>query len=414
MSRTLRRLLPVALVALLGAGPARAATAPAEIRIGTLYASSGRYASISMPVHYGLKLWADQMNAQGGVYVKAFDRKIPVKIVAYDDQSNTGTAATLYSQLITQDKVDLLVADSGSVLTSVAVPIARENKRLLIDQTGTGANFFTPDNPYIVLCDIAVSSMWPSYLSQFLNDQGPALGIKRVALLYATNNFTGGLASSVHKALTDAKKVEIVFEEGVPTETSNYNVLLAKIRAARPDFVIEFGYAPNDIAFLRNVFEGGHKFKGLFTTYSGLELDLLGKNVGAKGLEYNITFVSADRAHYPVNFGMNIDQFKAAWGKAYAGAHVEFGYNSIAGYNTGLIVEKGLGGAATFDQLEIRKAIFAQSGKLDTIAGHFELDANGAQIGMIPPVGQIVQEKGALEVKPIYPTAVAKPIYPRP
>ena len=100
------------------AAPAIAADVPAEIKIGTLYASSGRYASISMPVHDGLKLWVDQKNAEGGVYVKAFDKKIPIKLVAYDDQSNTATASTLYNQLITQDKVDILVADSGSVLTA--------------------------------------------------------------------------------------------------------------------------------------------------------------------------------------------------------------------------------------------------------------------------------------------------------
>src|SRR5674476_1558223 len=74
-----------------------AADAPAEIKIGTLYASSGRFASISMPVHSALKLWAEQKNAEGGVYVKAFDKKIPVKLVAYDDQSNTATASTLYN-----------------------------------------------------------------------------------------------------------------------------------------------------------------------------------------------------------------------------------------------------------------------------------------------------------------------------
>ena len=43
---------------------AQAADAPAEITLGTLYASSGRYASISMPVHYGLKLWLEQKNAE--------------------------------------------------------------------------------------------------------------------------------------------------------------------------------------------------------------------------------------------------------------------------------------------------------------------------------------------------------------
>jgi len=34
--------------------------------------------------------------------LKAFDKKIPLKLVAYDDQSSTATAATLYNQLITR------------------------------------------------------------------------------------------------------------------------------------------------------------------------------------------------------------------------------------------------------------------------------------------------------------------------
>src|SRR5487761_1237821 len=152
-------------------GAARAATAPSEIKIGTLYAASGAFAAISMPVHDGLKLWVDQKNAEGGVFVKPYNKKIPIKLIAYDDQSNTATAATLYNQLITQDKVDILVADSGSVLTSVAVPIARENKMLLIDQTGTGASF-SPDNPYIALMADPVSTIWPKPLADFLTEDG--------------------------------------------------------------------------------------------------------------------------------------------------------------------------------------------------------------------------------------------------
>ena len=78
--------------------PARAQpAAPAEIKIGALYASSGPYASISMPVFDGFKLWVDQVNAAGGVEVKSFGKKIPIKLIAYDDQSSTATAATLYN-----------------------------------------------------------------------------------------------------------------------------------------------------------------------------------------------------------------------------------------------------------------------------------------------------------------------------
>ncbi len=395
----------------------QAADAPAEIKLGTLYASSGRYASISLPVHYGLKLWIDQMNAGGGAYVKAFDKKIPLKLVAYDDQSSTATAATLYNQLITQDKVDILTSDSGSVLTSVAVPIARDHKMFLFDQTGTGATFFTPDNPYIALMADPVSSIWPKPLADFLIHDGPGLGIKRVAILYATNDFTGTQATAVRKFIKESNSgLDIVFDEGVPTETSNYTVLLNNIRAANPDAVIHLGYPSNDIAFLRNVQDSGIKFKFLFCIYPGAEAELLEKNVGNKALNYVFTYVASSLISYETNFGMPLKDFKAAWEKKYANSHVEFGFNSVAGYTTGLVLEKTLATAASLDQLDLRKAVFALSGNLKTLDGTFELDANGAQIGEATPIGQRVLDGDHLKLVVVWPPAFAngKPIYPRP
>jgi branched-chain amino acid transport system substrate-binding protein len=392
--------------------------APAEIKLGTLYASSGRFASISMPVHDGLKLWLEQKNAEGGVFVKAFNKKIPLKLIAYDDQSNTATAATLYNQLITQDKVDILISDSGSVLTSVAVPIARDHKMLLIDQTGTGANFFTPDNPYIVLMSDPVSSIWPKPLADFITHDGPGLGIKRVAILYSTNDFTGTQANAVRKFIKDSNSiVEIVYDEGIPTETSNYTVLLNNIRATNPDAVIELGYAPNDIAFLRNVQDSGIKLKFLFCIYPGLETELLEKNVGGVGLNYVFTYVPSSEIAYEASFGMPLKDYRVAWNKKYADSKVEFGFNSVAGYTTGLVLEKALAAANSLDQLDLRKAIFSLSGKLRTLDGTFELDATGAQIGEITPLGQLIlDEHEHLKFVTVWPHDVAtgKPVYPRP
>ncbi len=415
----MRRAALALLAGLLGlASSAGAAEAPAAIKLGTLYASSGRYASISMPVHDGLKLWIDAKNAEGGVYVKAFDKKIPLQLIAYDDQSNTGTAATLYNQLITQDKVDILIADSGSVLTSVAVPIARDHKTLLIDQTGTGAAFFTADNPYIVLMSDPVSSVWPKPLADFLTKDGPGLGIKKVAILYATNDFTGTQATALRNFIKEANAgLEIVYDNGVPTETSNYTVLLNNIRAAGPDAVIHLGYAPNDIAFLRNVGDSGIKFKMLFCIYPGLETDLLEKNVGAKGLQHVYTYVPSSEIAYKTNFGMTLPEYREAWHKKYGEGKVEFGFNAVAGYNTGLVLEKALSVATSLDALELRQAIFSLSGNLRTLDGNFELAPTGAQLGEITPLGQFVPgENGHLSLVTLYPPDVAtgKPVYPAP
>ena len=395
------------------AGVARA-QAPAEIKIGMLHASSGPYASISMPVYDGMKIWVDQANATGGIMVKPFGKKLPVRLISYDDQSNPGTAATLTNQLISQDKVDILMSDSGSVLTAVAVPIAREHQMLLFDTTGTGAPFFTKDNPYIVLLADPVSTIWPKYIADFLKADGVAAGLKRVAILYATNDFTTTQANAVRGFLKQSDKIDIVFDQGVPTNTSNYTVLLNNIAAAKPDAVIELGYVGNDIAFLRNLQDSGQTFPFLFTIYSGLEVDEVQKNVGASGMEGVYTYVTGAYVDYKPTTGMDTEAYRKLWEKTYPGGGVEFGINAIAGYMSGLVIENALAATDSMAQLDLRRAVFGLSGKLRTLDGPFALDEMGGQVGEITPLGQFVSDgKKGLTLNVVFPpeVATAKPVF---
>ena len=408
----MRNLLAALAVAagLSGFGAARAATAPAEIRIGTLYASSGPFAAISMPVYDGIKLWVKQVNAAGGVYVAPYHKKIPVKLISYDDQSSTATAATLYNQLITQDHVDILMADSGSVLTSVAVPIAKEHKMFLFDVSGTGGTFFTKDNPYIGLMAIPVSTIWPSAISNFLDDVGVKNGIKTAAILYATNDFTGTQAHALAGFLEKTGKIKIVYNQGVPTSTSNYTVLINNIAALHPDAMIELGFPNNEIAFLRNLQDSGDAFRFLFTVYGGTEMDLLLKNVGAAGLAGSYSYVPSALYEYKVTSGPTLPQYRAMWDKEYPkGSGVEWGSNAVYGYQACLVIERALATAKGMSQMDIHNAVFALSGKLKTLDGTFELNSEGAQIGEMTPMGQLVRE-GAHGIKmvAVYPPDVAK------
>jgi branched-chain amino acid transport system substrate-binding protein len=396
------------------AGGAHAQTVPSEIKLGTLYASSGPFASISMPVYDSLKMWVDDKNADGGVFVKPYNKKLPIKLISYDDQSSTATAATLYNQLITQDKVDLLVSDSGSVLTSVAVPIAKEHKMFLFDVSGTGGTFFTQDNPYIALMGDPVSTIWPKYIADFLDSTGVAEGIKTVAILYATNDFTTTQANAVRGFIQAAGKLKIVYDQGVPTSTSNYTVLINNIANANPDAVLHLGYAGNDIAFFRNLQDSGQKFRFVFGIYPGEEQDELTKTVGVTGLTNIFSYVPPSSYHYTPNFGPTLDQFHAMWEKAHpSGSGVEFGANAIYGYMTGLVLERTLATTESLDQMAIHKAVFGLSGQLTTMDGSFALNEMGAQVGEITPLGQLQADgKGGLNLVVVYPPALVngKPI----
>ncbi len=397
--------------ALIAGVPSQAMQAPKEIKVGTLYAGSGPFATPSTAQYDGLKFWAHHVNQKGGVYVKAFGKRIPVKLVSYDDQSSTDTATTLYNQLITQDHVNILVADFGSVLTSVAVPLAQEHHQLLFDVTGTGAKFFTKDNPYIVLTSLPTSGIWPDQLADFLQHKS----ISRVAILYDSNDFDQSQAETLHRRLVHAGN-KPVYYHAVPSNTSNYTVLLHRIAADHPNALIEFGYPNNDISFLQALSSSGQHFNMVFTVFPGQLLSLLRSNVGPAGLAYTFTYPTPPLLRYnKVNFGLGIAHFERVYSKD-TGKSVNF--LTIAGYNAGLAVQKALNTAPKFTQLSLRHAMTEASGKMFTLDGHFKIDSDGAQVGETLPVGQLQPQKGEKNNKMVvvYPPNVAtgSAIYPAP
>ncbi len=398
-----------AVAAAVACATAQAAPAPAQIKIGTLYASSGPFAVASQSEYAGLKFWAGLVNKDGGVFVKAFGKKIPVKIVAYDDQSSTTTATTLYNQLISQDKVDLLVSDFGSVLTSVAIPLAAEHKMLLIDPTGSGANFFTSKTDYLADVSIPSSQVWPVPLANYLTQQK----IKRVAIVYGANDFDASQAQTLKDVLAKSG-VQPVYYHGVPTTESNYTVLLHTVAASRPDAVLEFGYPPNDIAFLKALSQSGLHFNMVFTVFPGQLMNLLVKNVGTKALAYSYTYPTPPLVRYDkVSYGMNTAQFTQAF---QAATKQQPNFLDCAGYNAGLVMQKMLGMAPKFAQTDFHQALLDMSGKTTTLQGPFRINANGAQLGQPFPVAQMVPQGKGLKLVIVYPKdkATGHAVYPAP
>jgi branched-chain amino acid transport system substrate-binding protein len=384
-------------------------SAPKDITIGTTYSGSGAYATSSLPELDGLKFWITQENKKGGVYVGAYKKRIPVKLVDYNDLSSASTAATLYEQLITQDKVNIFVSDFGSVLTAPAVSLAEAHKVVLFDQTGTGIPFFSPQNKYIVLCDLPESNIWPGPLAQFLI----AKKIKKVAIVYDTNDFDQSQAITLKSKLAAAGITPVVYE-GVPTSTSSYTTILQSVAASHPDALLELGYQPNDTAFLQNLQSSGQHFKMVFTVFPGQLLSLFQSQVGTAGLKYTYTYGTNLYVNYPtVTEGLNTAQFKTQFAAAYPG---QLNTLSLLGYNTGLVIEGSLKHATSLSQSAIRAGAQAISGNLTTVDGKFEIDSEGGQVGERLPVAQLFPSSSGVVLHAVYPSsqATATALYPAP
>ena len=101
--------------------PACAAHAADPVRIGFSIAKTGIFAQAAPSQLNAYELWKEQVNASRRPRRRRRPKR-PIEFVVYDDQSNPTEAVRIYEKLITDDKVDLLLAPWGT-------PIAFRHRR---------------------------------------------------------------------------------------------------------------------------------------------------------------------------------------------------------------------------------------------------------------------------------------------
>jgi branched-chain amino acid transport system substrate-binding protein len=85
--------------------PAR--KAPKEIRIGDIVSYTGPYATFGIN-SFGVKAAIEDINKQGGIYMKEYGRKLPVRWITLDVASDPLKVAPLTEDLILREKVHFL------------------------------------------------------------------------------------------------------------------------------------------------------------------------------------------------------------------------------------------------------------------------------------------------------------------
>ena len=111
------------------APPAAAAPSGPPVRIGSTLALTGPLAATAMLHKLVGEIYVEQLNQRNGLLGR------PVEWVLKDDQSKPDLARTLYEQLITVDKVDLLLGPyaTGNILSAMGV--AQRYDKVLIHHT---------------------------------------------------------------------------------------------------------------------------------------------------------------------------------------------------------------------------------------------------------------------------------------
>ena len=242
--------LALALAATLLATGITAASAQEPIKIGYAISKTGPFAPAARTQVQTYELWADQVAAAGGIDVGGTKR--PVKFIAYDDQSDFSKAPAIYEKLITDDKVDLLLAPWGTPFHFSIVGMLEKYQFPLVGNSAAS----------VTIRDIKPGNIWfptsaiPDRLAAELIKFLQAQKVKTVAISTLQLPFSLEVKKFLMPALESSGLKVVVNDEYAP-DVKDLTATLTKIKQAAPDAVLMLCYPPDGVLYLKGARELG-------------------------------------------------------------------------------------------------------------------------------------------------------------
>jgi branched-chain amino acid transport system substrate-binding protein len=237
---------------------AQAPAQPKEIKIGVIVSMTGPNSNIGKNMWQSAVIQADEINANGGVFVKQYNAKIPIKLVQGDDESTREGGQKAVTKLITDDKVVILVGGYSSAVTSAYEQTIAEFKVPYV-VTGASSPIITHrtdiDTSY-VFHHCPTTDAYGMYTTMFIDQViRPAVNKKfnfgaerpfRLALLYQDTGFGIGVKTAVNDTIVKNNlNIQLVSQQSYKMGESDFRTVLTTIKAANPDAVY-LAAAPNE------------------------------------------------------------------------------------------------------------------------------------------------------------------------
>jgi branched-chain amino acid transport system substrate-binding protein len=339
-------------------GPAWAGHRPGnEVLLGGAISLTGQYAEPAGRQVNAVKLWVDEVNARGGL----LGHKITLRLL--DDKSDTQTSIKLYEKLITEDKVDVLLAPYSSGITEAVANVNERYKMPFVAYGASSTPIWEKGRRYIFNI-VAVAEDYQKgavHLAQ-------QIGVKKLAIIGQDSLFPRQAGKGA-KDWAQKLGIEVVLEENYPTKQTDFTALLQKVKGSGAEAIISNSYFADAAAQLRQMRELNVNVK-LFSSTVGPALPNFPEQVGPSAeyvLGYSQWEPLPDRLKHP---GMK--EFVEAYEKRYG---EKPNYHAGNAYGALQVTEAALKKVGSFDQEKLRDALATI--EFHSTFGRYKVDGKG-------------------------------------
>jgi branched-chain amino acid transport system substrate-binding protein len=391
-------LAPLALAACGGTG---ASSSSKPIMIGMSLSLTGDFADDGKAFEQGYRLWANDVNAHGGLLGRH------VQLVILPDDSSEAQVTSNYERLISQDHVDLLFGPYSTLLTKPASVVASQAGYALVEGAGGGPSVFNRGLYNVFDVSLPVANNLVSFTKWLLSLPASR---RPTSVAYATEDdpFTQPQVDLAAQLLTQGGIKAAIPEIVYPADTTDYAPIAQQVIAAHADIVILGTMLPDAIAFIQAFRQAHYDPKAVIATAGPDQgapfLQAVGGMAAAEGVMVpNSWFAGEDT---PGNASL-VREYVATYG----GTPDAISADVPEAYSVGQVVQQAVTKIGSLDQVKLVQELHSDT--FSTVQGPVRFDGTGQNTAIQSYIFQ--WQRGALV--PIFPAdtqAVMPAEFPKP
>jgi branched-chain amino acid transport system substrate-binding protein len=342
----------------LSAVPASASHRPNnEVLVGGAISQTGQYAEPAGRQVNSIKLWVDDVNGRGGL----LGHKIVLRLL--DDKSDIQTAIKLYEKLVTEDKVDVLLAPYSSGITEAVANVNERYKMPFVAYGAASTPIWEKGRKYIFNI-VAVAEDYQKGAIHLAKQ----IGVKKLAIIGQDSLFPRQAGKGA-KDWAQKLGIEVVLDENYPTKQTDFTALLQKMKAAGAEAVVSNSYFADSAAQLRQMRELNLNFK-LYSSTVGPGLPNYSEQLGPTA---DYVFGFSQWEPLPAILGhAGMKEYIERYEKRF---NEKPNYHAGGAYGALQVTEAALNKAGSFDSEKLREALATI--EVHTIFGRYKVDAKG-------------------------------------
>ncbi len=230
--------------------PSMGFSADKTVKIGFLAPLTGDVAAWGLPGRDGCLIWADWVNAAGGIKIGGDHYK--VEFVSYDNEYAPDKALVGAKKLILEDGVKFIMMLGGDTFPAIQKFV---NQQKMLVSTLLPSDL-SPDTPYL----IAPTEVHPIYNVtgvEWLSIQKPNL---KTAAICAQEDALGLPSVATYRAAFEAAGIKIVYDKFFPDSTEDFAPIVTAMLATKPDILCwDTAYEPFVHALTEQAYLQGFK-----------------------------------------------------------------------------------------------------------------------------------------------------------